>query len=35
MNQLFGKRFIIFEKMKYRDQLLLKLQAVDVATSFH
>ena len=29
------KRFIIFEKLRYRGFLLLKLQTVKVATSFH
>ena len=27
MNQIFGQRFIILEKLKYRGQLLLKLSA--------
>ena len=31
----FGQRFIIFEKLRYGGQLLLKLRAVEVATSFH
>ena len=35
MNQIFRQRFIIFEKLRYRGQLLLKLRAVEVATSFH
>ena len=35
MNQIFGQRFIVFKKMRYRGQLLLKLRAVEVATSFH
>ena len=35
MNQIFGQSFIIFEKLRYRGRLLLKLQAVEVATSFH
>ena len=35
MNQVFRQRFIIFEKLKYRAQLLLKLRAVKAATSFH
>ena len=35
MNQLFGQRFIIFEKLRYMDQLFLKLWAVEVAPSFH
>ena len=35
MNQIFGQRFIIFEKMRYRGQLLLKLKDVEVATLFH
>ena len=35
MNQVFGQRFIILKKMKYRGQLLLKLRAVEVDTSFH
>ena len=35
MNQLFGQRFIIFEKVRCSGQLLLKLWAVEVATSFH
>ena len=35
MNQIFGQRFIILEKLRYRGQLLLKLRAVEVATSFH
>ena len=34
MNQIFGQRFIIFEKCRYRSQLLLKLRAVEVPTSF-
>ena len=34
-SQMFGQRFIIFEKLKYRSQLLLKLQAIEIATSFH
>ena len=33
MNQIFGQRFIIFEKCRYMGQLLLKLRAVEVATS--
>ena len=33
MNQIFGQRFIIFEKLRYMGQLLLKLLAVEVATS--
>ena len=33
MNQIFGQRFIIFEKWRYRSQLLFKLRAVEVATS--
>ena len=35
MNQIFGQRFIIFEKLRYMGQLLLKLRAVEVATSVH
>ena len=35
MNQIFGQRFIRFERLRYRGQLLLKLRAVEVATSFH
>ena len=35
INQIFGKRFIIFKKMRYRGQLLLKLWTVELATSFH
>ena len=35
MKQIFGQRFIIFEKMRYRGQLLLKLRAIEVATSIH
>ena len=35
MNQIFGQRFTMFEKLRYRGQLLLKLQAVEVTTSFH
>ena len=31
----FGQKFIIFEKVRCRGQLLLKLRAVEVATSFH
>ena len=31
MNQIFGQRFIIFEKLKYRGQLLLKLKVVKMA----
>ena len=34
-NEIFGQRFIIFEKLRYRAQLLLKIRAVEVATSFH
>ena len=34
MNQIFVQRFIIFEKWRYRCQLLLKLEAVKIATSF-
>ena len=34
-NQIFGKRFIIFEKLRYRSQLLFKLRVVEVATLFH
>ena len=30
MNQIFGQSFIIFEKLRYRGQLLLKLQVVEV-----
>ena len=35
MNQIFGQRFILFEKWRYRSQLLLKLRAAEVATLFH
>ena len=35
MNQIFGQRFIILEKMRYRSKLMLKLRAVEVLTSFH
>ena len=35
MNQIFGQRFIIFEKVRCRGQLLLKLRAVEVTTLFH
>ena len=35
MNQIFRQRFIIFGKLRYKGQLLLKLRAVEVATSFH
>ena len=35
MNQLFGERFNILEKVRYCGQLLLKLRPVEVATSFH
>ena len=35
MNQLFRQRFIIFEKLRYRGELLLKLWVVEVATMFH
>ena len=35
MNQISGQRFIIFEKLRYRGQFLLKLRAVEVATSIH
>ena len=35
MNQIFEQRFIIFEKLRYMGQLLLKLRAVKVATSVH
>ena len=34
MNQIFGQRFIMFEKLRYRGQLLLKLRAAEVATFF-
>ena len=34
MNQIFRQSFIIFEKLRCRSQLSLKLQAVDGATSF-
>ena len=34
MNQIFWRGFIIFEKLRYRAQLLLKLRAVEVATLF-
>ena len=30
MNQIFGQRFIIFKKLRYRDLLLLKLWVVEV-----
>ena len=32
MNQIFGQRFIISEKLRYMGQLLLKLRAAQVAT---
>ena len=35
MNQISGEIFSIFEKWSYSSQLLLKLRAVEVATSFH
>ena len=35
MHQIFGQRFIIFEKLRYRGQLFLKIQAVEVANEFH
>ena len=35
MNQIFGQRFIIFEKLRCRGLLLLKPRAVEVTTSFH
>ena len=35
MNQIFGQRFVIFENLRYRGLLLLKLQAVEGATLFH
>ena len=35
MNQIFGQRFIVFGKLRYRGQLWLKLRAIEVATSFH
>ena len=35
VNQIFRQRLIIFEKLRYRGQLLLKLRGVEVATSFH
>ena len=31
-NQIFGQRSIIFEKLSYMVQLLLKLRAAEVAT---
>ena len=35
MNQISWQRFIIFEKLRHRGNLLLKLQAVEIAASFH
>ena len=35
MNQIFGQKFIIFEKLRYMGPLLLKLRVVEVATSVH
>ena len=35
MNQIIGQMFIIFEKWRYRSQLLLKLRPDEVATLFH
>ena len=35
MEQIFGQRFIVFEKLRYMSQLLLKLRAADVTASFH
>ena len=32
---IFGQKFIIFEKLRYMVQLLLKLQVVEVVTSVH
>ena len=34
MNQIFGQRFIIFEQLRYRGQLLRKLLVVEVALRF-
>ena len=34
MNQIFGRRFIIFKKVSYRGQLLLKLRVIEVTVSF-
>ena len=34
MNQIFGQKFIIFEKWRYRSQLLLKLLAVEFGAFF-
>ena len=34
MNQIFGQSFIIFKKMRYRGQLLLKLRIVEVGIHF-
>ena len=31
ISQMFGQKFIIFEKLRYRSQLLLKLQAIEIA----
>ena len=33
--QIFEQRFVIFEKLRYMSQLLLKLQVVKVATAFN
>ena len=35
MNQIFGKWFVISDKVRCSGQLLLKLRAVEVTTSFH
>ena len=36
MNKIFEQSFITFEKWRYRSQILLKLQAAEVAsTLFH
>ena len=35
MNQIFGQNLGIFEKLEYMSQLLLKLRAVEIATSFY
>ena len=35
INHIFGRRLIIFEKLRYRSELLLKLRTFEVATSFH
>ena len=35
MSQIFGQSLIIFQKLRYRCQVLLKVRAVEVGTSFY